>query len=100
MSRNCNPIETRLIGRASYLRNTSPQIKTPVLLEEAAAEIARLRAEIKTLHAAAPELLDALREAFGYIDCIPETAAGGDDAAIGLAKRLHAAIAKATGEPA
>jgi hypothetical protein len=52
------------------------------------------------LIAAAPELLEALREAYGYVDCIPETAAGGDDAAIELARRLRAAIAKATGEPA
>jgi hypothetical protein len=44
------------------------------------------------------DLLDSLREAYGYIDCIPETAAGGDDAAIGLAKRLRAAIAKAEGK--
>jgi hypothetical protein len=44
------------------------------------------------------ELLAELRAARDYLSCIPESAAGGDDDAVRLTKRLDAVIAKATGE--
>lgn len=40
----------------------------------------------------APEMRDLLREAADYLSCIPETAAGGDDDAGKLAKRIRDAI--------
>jgi hypothetical protein len=49
------------------------------------------------LIAAAPELLAELRAARDYLSCIPESAAGGDDDAGRLVKRIDALIAKATG---
>lgn len=52
------------------------------------------------LIAAAPDMLDALISCFTYLSFIPESAAGGDDDAVMLAKRARAAIAKATEEAA
>lgn len=49
------------------------------------------------LIAAAPDLLEALRACHDYLSCIPESAAGGDDDAVGLTRRAAAAISKATG---
>lgn len=46
---------------------------------------------------AAPELLKVLREAWEYLDCIPESAAGGDDEARAIAERAYVAIKKAGG---
>lgn len=48
------------------------------------------------LMAASPELLAALRICVDYIDCIPESAAGGDDEAVKIARTCRAVIAKAT----
>ena len=48
--------------------------------------------------ATAPELLAALQLCMEYLDCIPESAAGGDDDARRLVMIARAAIAKATGE--
>jgi hypothetical protein len=50
------------------------------------------------LIAAAPEIYDALRDVFEYLDAIPESAAGGDDEAVNLARKCRAAIAKADGK--
>ena len=47
------------------------------------------------LIAAAPDLLEALQACYEYLDMIPESATGGDDAAVALARRARAAIAKA-----
>lgn len=52
------------------------------------------------LVAAAPDLLDALQAAFEYLDMIPESAAGGCDEAVRIARKARAAIAKATGKQA
>ncbi len=50
------------------------------------------------LIAAAPDLLAALQASRDYLSCIPESAAGGDDAAIELCKQADAVIADALGE--
>ena len=50
------------------------------------------------LWSAAPDMYDALKVAFEYLDAIPETAAGGDDEAIRIARLCRAALAKARGE--
>lgn len=50
------------------------------------------------LIAAAPDLLEVLRACHGYLSCIPESAAGGDDEAIQLTRRAAAVIAKAEGQ--
>jgi hypothetical protein len=49
---------------------------------------------------AAPDMLAELRAARDYLSCIPEAAAGGDDIAVWLTKRIDAVIEKATGESA
>lgn len=46
---------------------------------------------------AAPDLLAALQACADYLDCIPESAAGGDDEALRLCKQARAAIARAEG---
>lgn len=48
------------------------------------------------LIAASPELLEALLDCADYLDCIPETAAAGDDDARKLVKQARAVIRKAT----
>lgn len=50
------------------------------------------------LIAAAPELLEALKDCSEYLSDIPESAVGGDDEAGRINRRAIAAIAKATGE--
>ena len=45
---------------------------------------------------AAPELLLMLNIVTDYLDCIPESAAGGDDEAVQLVRQCRATIAKAT----
>ena len=52
----------------------------------------------KMLLEAAPDLLEALQQCWEYLDCIPESAAGGDDEAVRLAKKARARIKQATGE--
>ena len=64
-------------------------------LSQAIDEAARANAR---LIAAAPGLYDALREVFEYLDAIPESAVGGDDDAVWLARKARAAIAKAEGK--
>lgn len=49
------------------------------------------------LIAAAPELHDLARAARDYLSGIPETAAGGDDAAVALTRRLDAVLARIGG---
>ena len=44
--------------------------------------------------AAAPDLLAELRRAVDYLDCIPESAAGGDDEARAIVLRARALIAR------
>jgi len=53
---------------------------------------------IAPLWSAAPDMYDALKAAFEYLDAIPETAAGGDGEAIRIARLCRAALAKARGE--
>jgi hypothetical protein len=66
-----------------------------------AREIARTTANDPTdranasLIAAAPALVDVLRECMDYLSCIPESAAGGDDAAGQICKRARAALTAA-----
>jgi hypothetical protein len=50
------------------------------------------------LIAAAPEMYEALREVFEYLDAIPESAAGGDDDAVNLARKCRAVLDKAEGK--
>jgi hypothetical protein len=50
------------------------------------------------LIAAAPDLFLALQAAAEYLDGIPESAAGGDDDAVRIARNAFAALAKARGE--
>ena len=50
------------------------------------------------LIAAAPSMLDALRDCFEYLDGIPESATGGDDDAVNLASRARKALDLATGK--
>jgi hypothetical protein len=47
------------------------------------------------LIAAAPSLYEALAECMDYLSCIPESSAGGDDAAITLTRKARAALALA-----
>lgn len=49
---------------------------------------------------AAPDMLDVLRRAFEYLDNIPETAAGGDDEAVEIARAAKKVIAQAEGRTA
>jgi len=51
------------------------------------------------LIAAAPELLDMARDTRDYLSGIPESAAGGDDAAMDLVRRLDALLARIGGAP-
>jgi hypothetical protein len=44
--------------------------------------------------AAVAELIAVLRDASDYFHDIPESAVGGDDSAVALAKKLRAALAK------
>ncbi len=44
--------------------------------------------------AAGPALRDMLKECADYLSCIPESAAGGDDAAIALTRRARALMAR------
>ena len=46
------------------------------------------------LIAAAPDLLAAVRAAHDYLSCIPESAAGGDDDAVRIARQCDAALAR------
>ncbi len=50
------------------------------------------------LIAAAPDLFVALQAAAEYLDGIPESAAGGDDDAVRIARNAFAALVKARGE--
>jgi hypothetical protein len=50
------------------------------------------------LIAAAPALFSALQAAAEYLDGIPESAVGGDDDAVRIARNAFAALAKARGE--
>lgn len=50
------------------------------------------------LIAAAPELLEALKDCSEYLSDIPESAVGGDDEAGRINRRAIAAIRKATGQ--
>jgi hypothetical protein len=44
-----------------------------------------------------PEVHTLLRDCFGYLDWIPESAAGGDDEAVALARRTKAVLDKLEG---
>lgn len=50
------------------------------------------------LVAAAPEMLAVLQDCHDYLDCIPESSAGGDDYAVSLARRVRRLLAKAQGK--
>lgn len=52
------------------------------------------------LMAAAPELLDLLRQCRDYLSCIPESAVGGDDDAVLLTSNADKLIAKVMGSAA
>lgn len=54
--------------------------------------------ELVPMWSAAPDLYTALQAAFEYLDAIPESAAGGDDEAVRIARQARAALAKARGE--
>jgi len=41
-----------------------------------------------------PDLLAAVRSARDYLSCIPESAAGGDDDAVRIARQCDAALAR------
>jgi hypothetical protein len=56
------------------------------------------RETIGHLVAAAPALYVVLREVFEYLDAIPESAAGGDDDAVRLARNARAALDMAEGK--
>lgn len=49
------------------------------------------------LIAAAPEMVESLRELRDYVSCIPESAAGGDDVAIALTRKADALLARING---
>lgn len=49
------------------------------------------------LIATSPSLLEALRACCEYLECIPESAAGGDDVAQSLARQARAVIKQAGG---
>jgi len=53
----------------------------------------------RRIRAAAPTLLAALIECYEYLDAIPESAVGGDDVAVALARKARAAIKEATTDP-
>lgn len=59
--------------------------------------VAETREANARLVEAAPNLFDVLRDCFEYLDCIPESAVGGDDEAVALARRARAALEAAAG---
>jgi len=63
-------------------------------------EVAEQRNANAQIVVTAPDLLDVLRLAFEYLDNIPETAAGGDDEAVRIARAAKKVIAQAEGRTA
>lgn len=69
-----------------------------IVVDEENREVCRVMPKQATLIAAAPKLLEALRRCADYLDCIPESAAGGDDEAGRLTREARRSIAQATEE--
>ena len=70
----------------------------PVAITSSSSEVSRdTNLANARLIAAAPELHDLARAARDYLSGIPETAAGGDDAAVKLTRDLDAILARIGG---
>lgn len=70
----------------------------PVAITSSSSEVSRdTNLANARLIARAPELADLVREARDYLSGIPETAAGGDDEAVALTRKLTALLTRIDG---
>jgi hypothetical protein len=92
----------RLIRKSCHAERvkTAPRDVWDAAFAEEREAFADLHAAIDTLAGQRDALREALTECANYIDCIPESAAGGDDDAIRLARIARAAIKASEGKAA
>lgn len=84
--------EARNIVIHDERRQTNPHSRIATLYWFSAEELGPTLPEAEAMaamFAASPDMAALLKECADYLGCIPESAAGGDDAAVYLCRRVH-----------